>query len=53
MVLPSIDVYDIILMNCDLKTGHQTVRFPDESGIQVFGIQMVTVVPYSDGNCTS
>ena len=55
MVLPSIDVYDIILMYCDLKTGpvfkwsyhlksgHQKVRFSDESGIQVFGIQMDTV----------
>ena len=55
MVLPFIDVYDIILLYCDLntgpvfkwsyhlKSGHQKVRFSDESGIQVFGIQMVTV----------
>ena len=29
-----------------LNTGHKKVQYSDESGIQVFGIQMVTVFHY-------
>ena len=32
-----------ILMYYHLKTEHRKVRYSDESGIQVFGIQMVAV----------
>ena len=35
-----------------LKTGHNKIRYSDESGIWVFGIQMVTVIHYSDPHCT-
>ena len=37
------DYHYYILMYYHLKTGHWKVRYSDESGIQVLGIQMVTV----------